>query len=288
VLFLPGWYLYQYLDGKRRQYSSPIRFYLLAVFVCVLALGWRVDRAAKVAADSSQLFIVADGHGGVDFVFGTDDEEGAALARELEQADADRVWRVTAQGVFPDICDEDLSAIPWNATCESYAYDWVASMTQHASEFCYDVDDVGSRMGVAVLRLVQDRPGNEAVSTLVAAALEQMPIAMSLMIGVFALLLKVLWWREPTTVHVLTSLVFHALVLYGVALVMLWPTDAFAFVVCGWLQAHALLSLRAAYPSGWPRIFASFALLYVLWWILALSSLVLSLVLGVYRLSTLL
>ncbi len=287
MVFLPGWYLYRYLDGKRRRYSSPIRFYLLAVFVCVLALGWRVDRAAKVATDSSQLFIVPDGAGGIDIVFGTGDRADELRAAR-EQADVDRIWRVTEQAVFAPICPEDRSPFPWNPTCEDWAYDWVASMYTHPSEMSFVDDGIEDRMGIALLRLLYDKPGNEALSQLVAAALEQMPVAMSLMIGVFALFLKIAWWREPTTVHVLTSLVFHAIVLYALTLLMLWPAGWTLWLVYGWVQAHALFSLRAAYPSGWPRLLVSYAVLFVTWLVLAFWALILCLVLGVYRLSTML
>ncbi|MEZ4319367.1 MAG: DUF3667 domain-containing protein [Myxococcota bacterium] len=278
VLFKPGEFLYRYLEGQRRSFVSPLRFYLLAAFLCVVVTSWRVQSAALHAVENGSVSIVQK-DGGLFFDVGDNVRERRRAEREAK----DRRALYLAVSDRGDVSDEAEQGLPfWDPMCAPVSYDWVDSMYEDPSLQSLCDADGWDGLAVKLSRMTLGRSDFEITVMVVTMSLEQLPLALSAMMAVFALLLKLFWWRQPATVHVLVTVTFHALVLYGVTVWMLFPTAWMLWLVHGWLQTHALFSLKAAYGSPWPRTFASYFALGLAWCVLAFAGLILALLAGVW------
>lgn len=281
LLFKPGDYLFRYLEGQRRSFSSPLRLYLLAAFVSVVVITWRVEGAATHAIRNGDLMIVpSEEKAGLNF------EGGASLrARRAEQHVRD-VLLETYDLYGPRSPEADHDLPRWWGTCEPEPFDWIASLQPERTLECIqEGKGIAAGLVVAVERLSRSGSPEDVTSRFLTLVLERIPLGVSALIAVYTVLLKLLWWRHPMTVHVLVAVTFHALVLYGVTAWMLWPTGFVLWLVHGWLQAHALFSLKAAYGSGWPRTFATYVALGLSWWVLAFFSGILAIVAGLFSLA---
>jgi hypothetical protein len=238
VAVRPGHYLGAYLDGKRRSFASPLRFYLLMLFLTALVFGFAGNNAAT---------------------------------HLREAVGADYTVHITSTGLFfqvtdppPPLLEPALASLEWfpELACPPFA------------------TDLGTRMGQLGSVMSAHHTVDAAAVLLVQEMLQQIPIVMTLLVGGYFLILKLLAWRTHTTVHLLCALVVHTLAMVALDLWALVPNLWVACVVFVWLQVHVVGALRVAYPGSWLRTALLYSVGGVLWFILVNVAFFLMLVLA--------
>lgn len=247
----PGHYLGEFLDGRRRSFASPLRFYLFMLFFTAVVLGWRGRDLAKAASglnlglDSTELHMSSSG------VLGAPRVEFPTLYVPLS----------TRAG-----CRADLDLDPWLPMCaQPVPIEWLASLPPEASMESQPRPTGTTGALFELVAFLMKQSPDRVVTLVVGASLQQIPLLMTLLLVVYAGILKVLWPRTPTTVHVITSMVFHTLAMVALTLVALLPWKSVALVLLVWLQLHLVCGLRRAFKAGWPRAVVSYGLSSVLW-----------------------
>jgi uncharacterized membrane protein len=236
LAFLPGHYLDAYLAGRRRSFSSPIRVYLASLFLVVLVIAFRAEQA--IPAGFAAGHIATDVHGG---------NVGFHAGSSPKRADHRDPW-----GLLDDLPDQGRAGL--------------RTLEGRLHETCLERPDTWTeRLGYAMELLAQRHADADLARVFALLALEQVPTALVALVGVLVGLLKLLGWRQPMTVHVITSITFHALAMLGLTAWLLVPSWWMAWLVNGWLQAHLIVGLKVAYDAGWPRTWARYAVLSVCW-----------------------
>ncbi|MCA9569678.1 MAG: DUF3667 domain-containing protein [Myxococcales bacterium] len=267
IAFRPGHWLGEFLQGRRKSYASPLRFYLLMLFVCAIALGFA----------------------------------GQRLATELDHATAKLTWqdqdvRITAEGVNvlrpaslpplreplayePTDCRPDLDVLPYAPLCEQpWREPLLYTLYAHESLSCDGpAEGVLGRAFDGLGTLASEGGGVRRVTqALIKSWLQQIPLVVSLLVLTHGVWLAVLWFRHHLSTHAMVSLVLHGLGLLALTLLVLWPSPFVALVLFAWHQLHVVFGLKRAYGSSWPRTLLGYAATSVLWGLSALVVLVLA------------
>jgi hypothetical protein len=100
---------------------------------------------------------------------------------------------------------------------------------------------------------------------------EVAPTVLALMLPLFAVVLKLLYWRRGYIEHVVFALHQHAVLLMVMVPLMLtrWPPVIIFGLVLS--SIHMLLALRIAYPRGWPATILTWAVAVGAYSLLALG-----------------
>jgi len=105
--------------------------------------------------------------------------------------------------------------------------------------------------------------------------LTRLPKALFLLLPVFALLLRALWWRQPYVEHLVFALHAHTVLFLGlgVGLTGWWPLEAVGLVApVVWF----LLAVHRFYRSGWVETVLKSVLLGLVYWFLLVGTLLLT------------
>jgi hypothetical protein len=239
ALFLhPGRLTAEYTRGRIASYIAPFRLYLVSslVFFLVLSVTSRIN-------------------------LGDIDEIPPAPADSAQVSDSSRV-RVSTQGgarfgiwISPD----STGAVPANWTDNADINTGIERL-----------DSVVARR----LRQLGDLPPEEAMNQVLSSALQRAPTVMFVLLPVFALLLKGLYFRSRRyyVEHFIFSLHYHsfAFLLFTVMLFLSeTPIEPFLLL---WMFLYLPIALRRVYAQGWIRTVLK-------WWALSFSYMVV-LVLG--------
>lgn len=263
IALRPGEYLGEYLDGKRKSYASPFRFYLVMVFVAAVVMGWRGQTYASAIGGVN----IEQGAAGTNLTFVAKDD----LVEAPSEFEA---FPLAARPQADDRCTELLPCFPTSPLTASTGVDWIASMRSDRSLQCYSDGPEHVFRQLAIL-------GPEhAYLVLYRGWVQQLPVLMGTMLFGLALVLKALWPRSSGTVAVVTSMVMHALALIALVVVVTLARLWVMAPVGVWLGAHLAYGLKRAYGSGWPRTLSS-SVIAVFGWIAAFA---LGAVFGGYRL----
>lgn len=247
IAWRPGEYLEGYLQGRRRTFASPLRFFLLMLVVSALFIGWRGESGLR-----------------------------AALQENL--GDDIRIVARTDRGLFFQL-SRPLPSLPREVP-------WLASLDLPEAAICPPAPkDLDDRLDQLDSILAQQHTPVTASVLVLQAALSRLPWMMGLLVGFYALVLKLFAWRRATTVHVLTSMVFHTLAMVAVCGVLVWPTVWMVLLAGGWLQAHVVFGLRRAYPGPVWRTGLTYVLGGLLWLVGAQVAFFLALFLGLVDLA---
>lgn len=258
----PGEYLGAYLDGKRRSYASPFRFYLVMVFVAALALGWR----GPVYAKHTNAIELTPAEGTLEMTFDVGDPEPSPVS----PVDVD----------FPDMEEPDrVGACPPVLPCypaspiEPTTSVWLPSLLPGPT--CHP-DPMQ-----AVMAHINGLEARDAFLLLYAGFVTRLPLLMALVMGGVVATLKVLWPRQPLSSAVVTGMILQVVGLIAWVLALLGGPWAL-LVILPWWATHVVVGLRRAYATSWVRaVLASGVLASVsLVWFLACVIFVIYLVLG--------
>jgi hypothetical protein len=231
ALFLhPGRLTAEYTRGRIASYIAPFRLYLVSslVFFLVLSVTSRVD-------------------------FGDTGDFRPAPADSATVTDSARVRLSTQRGarfgvwVSPD----STGAIPAN---------WADNVDINTG--IERLDSVVARR----LRQLGQLPPEEALNQVLSSALQRAPTVMFVLLPVFALLLKGLYFRSRRyyVEHFIFSLHYHsfAFLLFTVMLPLArTPIEPFLLL---WMFLYLPIALRRVYAQGWIRTVLK-------WWALSFS-----------------
>jgi hypothetical protein len=105
--------------------------------------------------------------------------------------------------------------------------------------------------------------------------LTRMPKALFLLLPVFALLLRALWWRQPYVEHLVFALHAHTVLFLGLGLGLTgWgPLEAVGLLApVVWF----LLAVHRFYRSGWVETVLKSVLLGMVYWFLLVGTIILT------------
>lgn len=269
VLWRPGHYLGEYLAGRRRSYASPLRFYLLMLFISALTIGLVGEGlSSKTSMQVGEIEVTSEGIHAEFGIFGP--------LPDLHPA------RPRLEGCFPD-----LDVLPWLPECEQrFGEPLLYTLERDRTLECpiYE-DSFDGRVARALQNLTDELGPLGAIATLHQGVLQQVPLVLSLLVALQALVLKGLWFRHHTSTHVLVALVLHTLWLVGLTVTVLAPYIWLGLLVLVWHQLHVVLGLRRAYGSGWLRTAFAYVVVSGVWGMTAVLGLVLAYGLALWTLS---
>lgn len=226
--FRPGLLVAEYAAGRRVRYSGPVRLYLFALLVGFLAFRW-TSPTGEIEVNDRGVFV---GRGPADA--GAQDMATTAPDAGAPDAASDGGALDTAA---PDTAPGAPSGDPSFGVLDR----WIGH-------------------GLATLKRL---PPSDAARLLADGLFDAAPTAVTLMVPLFALLLKLLFPRRPYVLHLLLSLNLHALALILFALAALIGLPPAFVVAYGAIELHQLVALRRVYRAGWPRALASAFVLFV-------------------------
>ena len=270
LLFRPGHYLRCYLAGQRTNFSSPLRFYLLAAFVAVLVVGSAGERGVESVARANGLTLSVHDDTSVNVGFNS---SGARRKHFVDQADhAGLDWRPVL---------EDPDHWPWLPTLDADPT-LMCPPAPRADESLRDVDVTG-----IITTLSYGRTEAEVAILFLKGMLSWVPLLLSVQIAWTALLLKLLFFRDHSTTHLLTAVMFHGILLWCLTIVLLVPWWSVLALVTTWFTLHVTFGLRAAYATGWRRTLLSTGLLAFCWLVGFVAALFAALLLAILDLRAL-
>ena len=215
LFFRPGLLTREYLRLRISPYVPPFRLYLVVSLLFFLVLALRARQPIELT-----------------------EEDRAQIQREFAEARDSLVARrargePTIEGVF-------------GITLDPGSEDWADDV---------EVNLGNERLNRAVkARLLQmrDRSASEALQTLAAEVVENIPKVMFLLLPLYALLLKLLHPRHYYVAHFIFSLHTHAFAfaLFLLTLVLPWRQFAAGFAFL-WLLIYQWLALKRVYEQGW-------------------------------------
>lgn len=250
ILVRPGHYLGEFLDGRRRSFASPLRFFLMMLFVAAWVFASVGD---DLATSTKQLALE----------FG--DEELVVTSYGIEVAEAFDPPDLYARDPLPDGCRPDLDVLPWLPDCDEPRQPVLLySLVTHPSLSTHLVEDgFSDQLAGSVDVLVRAGGLGRVVKAMSDAALQQVPLVSTAFVLFQVLVLKLLWWRAHTSTHVVTALVSTTLGLVGVSVVGALQWWWLVPLVGLWHQLHVFVGLRRAFHSGWIRTTLAYGVLFV-------------------------
>lgn len=269
LLFRPGHYLRSYLAGQRANFSSPLRFYLLAAFVSVLVIGSAGQRGVENVAQANGLGLSVTGTD-VNVRFVLSGDQRGSFSNRIDYAGQD--WR-------PVLDDRDH--LPWLPSLDADTT-LECPAPPPPDESLRELD-----FPSMVTTLSYGRSEVEVAILFLQAMLAWVPLLLSALIAWTTLLLKLLFFRGHSTTHLLTAVVFHGVLLWCLTVMLLVPWTSVLLLTSTWLLLHVVFGLRGAYETSWGRTLLSTALLGFYWTIGLVLAFIASVVLAVMDLRAL-
>jgi hypothetical protein len=253
ILFTkPGFLTAEYSEGRIARYIAPLRLYLAASVIFFLALSFRMN--GNIAGINAQA-------------------RSARTATPAQLA-ADSIAQMARDSVGK-AARARLAATPDSMLIESRR---CAKHSQSRIHFCTPSRTLNEFMAPRLVRLDALTPA-ELKSRMNEFFLQKTSTVVFLLLPVFALILKALYWRSRKyyAEHFVFSLHVHSFIFFVLSFVILplpWITRILAgihvppkyllYVLLACLLAipvYALLAQRRFYRQGWPKTVLKFGVL---------------------------
>lgn len=253
-LFKPGKLSVAYLQGKRKHYVAPIRLYLVSSIIYVLILSWLTDFQADAKLNRRTR----------DFTNINEDTRKDSSNRSAKQDAVIVFYNIPAHKVLP-------------LSDKGYTEAQIIDSLKLENDFM-------TRLAVRqTIRL-----GNASPLQLVQYVIEKIPMLMFVLLPVFALLLKLLYWRQKRyfVEHLVFALHLHSFffVFFTLLLVALMLLSAYFFEILMLglvlLLLYSLQAFRVMYSQSWLKTSVKISLLGFVYLMLLILSLAVGLALS--------
>ncbi len=267
-LIRPGFLTNQFNSGKRKSYANPVRLYLILsifYFFIVSIFGVKVASDKDKMSDKDLIEIRSDDDSDPDYV---DAHERDSVLREAEKYS--NMWKSDtiqySTNKDKDSTDFILNRLNWQLVKD----------LKHEDE--YSDQEVLDSMKLGGLSFYEDYLARQVIrinrsdtESVVRYLLQNLPLMMLLVIPLFALMLKVVYYRSKTLYvkHIIHALHLHsfAYLIYGIGLLLimyLLKSEEWRLAVwfAGYFLvfAYAYISFKKVYNQGWVKSFFKFFL----------------------------
>ncbi|MCB1693312.1 MAG: DUF3667 domain-containing protein [Pseudomonadales bacterium] len=299
LLFRPGFLTVEYFAGRRARYVPPLRLYLIAsvVFFFVLSVEDFVSEPGSLIHPNG-IYIDGDDIDPADMetlknAKATGDikaieDFAAAKAQEKTQAEAQANAQTNGQA--------DVQATADGKTKSGDA-EWQVELAKGIDEIQMPFDPgtataIKDRLKLQFNKagkMLKDDPGG-----FIAALIDVAPPVMFLLLPLFAIVLKVVYFTSGKyyTQHLVLAVHNHSfmfvILIFNTFIILAEDTSAiFGWLrtaIQAWIPIYLFLSLRTVYREGWFLTFVKFCVLGIFYNVLFIFGLLTALLLGVMSL----
>lgn len=238
LFFRPGRLTADYVHGRIARYIPPFRLYLISSLLFFVLLPVVTDVGA-IQAD----FANTDRADSTAVATGADAAAGAARRDSVRAAGADTTGfglqvRDGDDGGFQINMGWDRDRVPR----------WLHPINQRLEES---------------ERRLNSLPPDQAIGLLIRAFMDNAPTGVFIMMPVFALLLKVLYFRRKRfyVEHFVFGLHTHALAFLLFALLMVVRQDWLSVAALVYFAVYLFLAMKHFYGQGWIKTFGKYVIL---------------------------
>lgn len=227
LLFRPGHLTAEYVKGRIVRYVPPFRLYLVTSVLFFILLPLAADAnliADQVTRDDSAEARRASPAPAAE----TRDSASLAAPPASAEAEVDR-------GMNINIAWHDSAAVPG----------WLKPLNRRLTR---------------TEERLEGMPPGEALRALIVAMEENAPKGVFLMMPLFALFLKVLYFRQNRyyVEHFVFALHVHSLAFVLFTAGMLFPFPALVLTLTAWLMGYVFLAMKRVYGQGIVRTFTKY------------------------------
>lgn len=233
----PGSLTNEYLSGRRAPYLSPFRLYVFFSLLFFVTLAWR---------DSPQNLIKQ----------ATDEQTAAKLSADKPAPPVPPDNKISFS--FADKPGEketiDLDTLPKT----------IAEYDAQQRDPKNKNPDAPSRQFFTKRVILIKQMG---MAAFVGRILNNLPKMMFVMLPLFALLLKFIYWRSRRLYieHLLFALHCHAFLFFALTVMELLQTPAVSGLFTLWLMIYLFWAMRVVYRQGWVKTLCKFGILGIVY-----------------------
>ncbi len=236
LFFRPGELTREYLQGRKRRYVLPLRLYLsisLVFFLVIGSLGTIGGPTVNFGKPNSAVIVtpVTAEEIKSSLVKGPGEEQAANVARSLDKA-AHSVNERTGEAV--SILNEQTKYPVTRLSWDNCSPQWLCTRLKHRL-------DTWRRL-----------PSEDLAEVLKVRALHTAPIAMFVLLPLYALLLKLFYINRRMYFgeHLVFSFHLHSF-MFLLLMAMMLPIDWLGPVLLCWLLIYPLFALKRVYGGRW-------------------------------------